>query len=89
MERNDVLLRHDTPGSAIVHRRILGALYRWEEERRRKTRQTIWGTCVVLMTIGSLIFTYPNIRRWEKSHNYPFGQMCYSVFTMWVNTCPR
>jgi len=27
------------------------------------------------------------ISQWERSHDYPFGQMCNSVFTGYVNTC--
>lgn len=29
-----------------------------------------------------------HIHAWEKTHNYPFGHMCYSLFTAGKYTCP-
>jgi hypothetical protein len=29
------------------------------------------------------------IKTWEKANNYPFGFMCKSVFTGYVDTCPK
>jgi hypothetical protein len=41
-----------------------------------------------LLTIGcSLIVMAPHINAWEKANGYPFGQMCNSVFTLYVDTC--
>lgn len=46
-----------------------------------------------VVTVGTMIAAaalgYPNLSRWEKAHKFPFGQMCNSIFTGWVDTCPR
>lgn len=47
-------------------------------------------TCVVLaviLTAGCL--AGPPIARWERANGFPFGQMCNSVFTGFVDTCPH
>jgi len=42
----------------------------------------VLGAIVVMWIAGA------RIGQWERAHGYPFGQMCNSVFTGWVNTCP-
>ena len=43
----------------------------------------------VLAAIGliALLAASAQIGQWEKANGYPFGQMCNSVFTGWVDTC--
>ncbi len=37
-----------------------------------------------------ILFSFiPLINQWERDHNYPYGQMCNSIFTGWVDTCPK
>lgn len=35
---------------------------------------------LVLTAIGA-------IHKWERDNDYPFGHMCYSIFTLYENTC--
>jgi hypothetical protein len=39
-------------------------------------------------TIIGLLVSSAYINRWEHKHDYPFGRMCNSVFTLWEDACP-
>jgi hypothetical protein len=39
--------------------------------------------------ILTLIYIVPTVNRWEREANYPYGKMCRSVFTAFVDTCKR
>jgi hypothetical protein len=45
------------------------------------------------LTLFALTFvlacSIPRIDAWEKAHGYPFGQMCNSIATGYVDTCPH
>lgn len=48
------------------------------------------------LIIGALVATavvalthMHDIHAWEKANSYPFGKMCNSVFTLYVDTCKR
>lgn len=43
----------------------------------------------VLLFLLTLVLFRPAVNAWEKAHNFPYGQMCDSIFTNHVNTCPR
>lgn len=43
-----------------------------------------------LLGIGViLLVSLPIINKWEKANNYPYGLMCHSIFTGYVDTCPK
>lgn len=50
-------------------------------------------TAVVLLSL--LVLTtwgfamIPSINKWEREAGYPYGKMCNSVFTGYVNTCKK
>lgn len=48
---------------------------------------TAW--VVTLGLIVALFATLPAIHRWEREAGYPYGKMCNSVFTLYVDTCPK
>jgi hypothetical protein len=37
-------------------------------------------------TIG-LFFASVHVNAWEKANDYPYGKMCNSIFTGYVDTC--
>lgn len=42
----------------------------------------------VVVASAFLLLSGPQrISQWEKSHDYPFGRMCHSIFTLYENTC--
>jgi hypothetical protein len=42
---------------------------------------------VLLAMIG--IASLPTIHTWERNAGYPWGKMCNSAFTFYVDTCRR
>lgn len=58
-----------------------------------RTRRQSWlltsfaGLCCAFVA-GMLILTATGrIHKWERDNDYPFGHMCYSIFTLYENTC--
>jgi hypothetical protein len=53
------------------------------------------GAVVLAMLVSIGILTWAGImaiiavHAWEKANNYPLGFMCKSVFTGYVDTCPK
>ena len=43
---------------------------------------------VVLAALSGLAMV-PAIDRWERQAGYPYGKMCNSIFTGYVDTCRR
>lgn len=46
---------------------------------------------MIALTIGALVglMNVSRIHAWEQANGYPFGKMCNSVFTLYVDTCNR
>ena len=44
-------------------------------------------TIAILGAFAVMIIAGDKIGQWEQANGYPFGQMCNSVFTGWVDTC--
>jgi hypothetical protein len=42
---------------------------------------------LVVIGLAVLAASLPTIHAWEKAHGYPYGKMCNSVFTGYVDTC--
>lgn len=40
-----------------------------------------------IIAIGFAII--PTIHEWERANDYPYGKMCNSAFTFYVDTCPK
>lgn len=38
------------------------------------------------LTLGALL---PWVHQWEREQGFPYGKMCHSIFTGYVDTCPR
>lgn len=45
-------------------------------------------TAFTVAVLAALIVLTPTATQWEKANGYPFGRMCYSLFTGWQDTCP-
>lgn len=48
---------------------------------------TIAVACV-LSALVLLLASTPRIQAWERANGYPYGRMCQSIFTAYVDTCP-
>ena len=44
---------------------------------------------ILTLVVSTAIVAAVNMPTWERAHGYPFGQMCNSVFTGYVDTCAR
>jgi hypothetical protein len=44
---------------------------------------------LITISLSGLILGVPRINAWEAANNYPYGHMCDSVFTGFVNTCNK
>jgi hypothetical protein len=42
---------------------------------------------LVVVGLAVLAASLPSIHAWEKARGYPYGKMCNSVFTGYVDTC--
>lgn len=55
-------------------------------------KSAIWLTVAAHILAGaimSLTHGVPAIDAWEKANGYPYGKMCNSIFTGYVDTCPK
>lgn len=43
----------------------------------------------VIGTLITALVNVPRIHAWERANGYPYGHMCDSIFTGFVNTCRR
>jgi hypothetical protein len=41
----------------------------------------------LILCLAVLVAALPTIHAWERDNDYPFGKMCHSVFTGFVDTC--
>ena len=44
---------------------------------------------IVAGLLAFLLFALPAVNAWERNAGYPYGQMCNSVFTLYVDTCKK
>jgi hypothetical protein len=42
---------------------------------------------LLVCTLAVLFTAIPHIHAWEKANAYPYGKMCNSIFTAYVDTC--
>lgn len=47
--------------------------------------------CAVLVfgIVAIMAAMLPHIHAWEKANDYPYGKICNSAFTFYVDTCPK
>lgn len=49
--------------------------------------KTLIITVSFLCCTVALFVVSANVHAWEKANAYPYGHMCNSIFTGYVNTC--
>lgn len=51
------------------------------------TTAMLW-ILVIVEIVGFVLILSPQVNQWERANGYPYGQMCNSIFTGYINTCP-
>ena len=49
--------------------------------------KTLIVTASLLCAVMALFVLSANVKAWEKANDYPYGKMCNSIFTGYVDTC--
>jgi hypothetical protein len=63
----------------------------FSSHRKALQRKADRAQAIALLALGAAVLAAlsgPAVSAWEKANGFPFGRMCNSVFTGFVDTCP-
>jgi hypothetical protein len=58
-----------------------------KHENRETAMLKVSFGALLVVCLWCAIYGATLLGNWETSHGYPYGKMCYSIFTGNINTC--